>query len=286
MSTSLSVAALWRYPVKSMRGEEVAEAQAGPRGLAGDRAYAVVDAATGHVASAKHPRRWAALLASRAEYEAEPGVDGPAPPVRITLPDGRRVSGEDPGVHAVLSELLGRPVRLASPAPQGALREADRSPPEAAGSGAMVREEPLALAAPAGTFFDVAPLHLLPASTLRSLRELRPGSDFDPRRFRPNLVLAGDAPEAGSPEGDWPGRALLLGGVRLRVIDPSPRCVVTTLAQGGLPRDPDVLRTLAGATSAASLTLAPGVVFPAVAGVYATVEAGGTLRLGMPARLL
>ena len=55
------VTELWRYPVKSMRGERVEASEVGPTGLRGDRAYAVVDAETGKVGSAKHPRLWADL---------------------------------------------------------------------------------------------------------------------------------------------------------------------------------------------------------------------------------
>ena len=67
---------------------------------------------------------------------------------------------------------------------------------------------------------------------------------------------------------------------QLHVIDPCPRCVVTTLAQGQLLRDPGILRTLGQHNQAASVTLAPGVVFSAVAGVYASVRREGVLRRG------
>ena len=70
------------------------------------------------------------------------------------------------------------------------------------------------------------------------------------------------------------------GGVELHVLDPCPRCVVTTLAQGDLPHDPGVLRTIAQHNAVASVTLAPGVVLPAVAGVYASVLQTGTLHRG------
>lgn len=64
-STIGSVAALWRYPVKSMQGEELDAAEISARGVLGDRAYAIVDRATGFVASAKHPRKWSTLFAYR-----------------------------------------------------------------------------------------------------------------------------------------------------------------------------------------------------------------------------
>ncbi len=67
-----SVAALWRYPVKSMQGEQIDAAAITARGIVGDRAYAIVDLETGFVASAKHPRKWSALFACRAAFVEEP----------------------------------------------------------------------------------------------------------------------------------------------------------------------------------------------------------------------
>jgi len=83
-----AVTSLWRYPVKSMQGEELNAADVTPRGLLGDRAFALVDEETGKVASAKNPRRWPTLFDFRAAYIEPPGEDRPLPPVRITLADG------------------------------------------------------------------------------------------------------------------------------------------------------------------------------------------------------
>src|SRR5688500_173090 len=95
-----TVAALWRYPVKSMGGEALRAAPLDERGLLGDRAYAVLDVATGHVASAKHPRKWAALLACRAAFAAEPQPGAPLPPVLIALPDGAVLSSAQPDIDS------------------------------------------------------------------------------------------------------------------------------------------------------------------------------------------
>jgi len=101
------------------------------------------------------------------------------------------------------------------------------------------------------------------------------------RRFRPNIVVAplGNAP--GFVENDWLGHTIQIGSnALLNLIDPSPRCVVTTLAHGGLPPDPGILRTVAQHNAVASVTAAPGVVFPAVAGVYAHVRQTGMICRG------
>lgn len=272
-----TVAELWRYPVKSMGGEPLREAALGARGLAGDRGYAVVDMATGHVASAKHPGKWAALFACRAAYAAPPAPGAPLPPVLISLPDGAQLSSADPECDQVLSHALGRPVALRTEAPPEAMREADRAPIDAGAP--EIQSEPLAFAAP-GTFFDYAPVHLLSTATLERLRALYPGGEWRARRFRPNIVLAPAAGQ-GFVELGWLGQVLAgADGLRLHLIDPAPRCVVTTLAQGGLPHDRGILRTLAAHTRAASVTLAPGVELTAVLGVYAQVRQAGALRLG------
>src|SRR5687768_14567917 len=104
------IASIWRYPVKSMLGEPMDGCELGPAGIVGDRAYALIDVADGKVASAKNPRKWGALLTCRATY-LDSGV------AEITLPDGTCVRTDDPEVDAVLSELVGRPVRLSSTAP-------------------------------------------------------------------------------------------------------------------------------------------------------------------------
>ena len=62
------VVSIWRYPVKSMLGEELNSSYVTDRGLAGDRAYAVVDQKTGKVASAKNPRKWGKLFDFRSAF--------------------------------------------------------------------------------------------------------------------------------------------------------------------------------------------------------------------------
>ena len=128
---------------------------------------------------------------------------------------------------------------------------------------------------PVGSFFDVFPLSVLTTSTLAQLAGVRSESHFDQRRFRMNVVVKTARP--GFVENAWVGHELGFdGGVRLNVALLDPRCVMTTLAQDGLPQDTDVLRTLVGhnRVQVGNLGQLP------CAGVYAVVAVAGTVQLG------
>src|SRR5207244_11583631 len=111
--------ALWRFAVKSMLGEEREAAGLGGCGIAGDRAYAIVDRATGKVASAKHPKQWPNLLECRAAFLEEPRAGEAPPPARIELADGSSVLSDAPDVDAVLSRFFGREAELSRAAQRG-----------------------------------------------------------------------------------------------------------------------------------------------------------------------
>ena len=200
------VGRLWRYPVKSMRGEECREVGLGARGVEGDRLFAVQDAA-GKLGSGKDTRRFRdvdGLL----EFRARHAGDAPG----IVFPDGREIRGDDPQVHRALSEALGVPVTLA--------RETQTP------------------------YFDDGAVHLVSTAALAWLRSKLPGSRIDERRFRPNIVV--EAPGTGQVEQSWIGKTLRIGTqVRLRVTAPTERCRMTTLAQDDLPAEPKVLRCIA-----------------------------------------
>src|SRR6266511_2553555 len=108
-----SVVALWRYPVKSMMGEELNAAEVTERGLVGDRQFAVVDASTGKVAGAKNPRKWGNFFDFRAAYVEPPRSGSKLPAVRLTLPDGTVVTSEQDDFTQILSRALGREVAFA-----------------------------------------------------------------------------------------------------------------------------------------------------------------------------
>ena len=281
---------LWRYPVKSMRGERVDEAvvHAGI-GIAGDRGWAVRDEATLEIRSAK---RLAALLHCAARYVTEPvGADTPA--VAITLPDGDQVRSDDPAVHDVVSAALGRRVtlwpRVGADHPEHFLRRdqidaeemrrqyglSDDEPLPAPPSAAPPRRSDLRrYVSPLGTYFDADELHVLSTATLAELRRRHPDAGVDVRRYRPNIVVdTGPAPLGELTEFAWVGRRLRMGELVLDVPRRTQRCVMITHAQGELGSDRSVLRTLVRETGH-TLGVAGDVVTP------------GTVRVGDPVELL
>ncbi|MFQ5552266.1 MAG: MOSC domain-containing protein [Thermoplasmata archaeon] len=263
-----SVVSLWRYPIKSMMGEEMNAADVTERGLLGDRAYALLDPSTGKVVSAKNPQKWGTLFDFRSSFVRVPRMGEPLPAVRITLPDGTMTHSSDGNVRSVLSESLGRSVELVSAAPDEPSLEEYWPDIE----GLALREKVTDEAMPANTFFDLGVLHILTTATLDRLRELYPEGRFEVRRYRPNIVVGTPSDETGFVENDWVGRTFSIGDeVRLKVTEPCPRCVMTTLPQGDLPRDPGILRTAAKHNKVH-------------VGVYASVSREGVVRRGDPVR--
>jgi len=283
-----SVAGLWRFPVKSMTGERIEEAELTERGLLGDRAYALIDAETGKVVSAKSVRLFPGVLSCLAAFVEPPRWGGELPPVRITLPDRQSVTSDSGDVDRVLSAYFRREVTLARSAPDDFTIDQyhpDVEDLDPAGhrdtvveqklGSAFFAEAGLASPVPVGSFFDLFPVSVLTTSTLEHLSELRPQSRFDQRRFRMNVIVR--TKEAGFVENDWIGHKLAIGdAVQLSVALPDPRCVMTTLAQDDLPNDTDVLRTLIRHNK---VQVGEAGQFPC-AGVYAVVEAPGTMRIG------
>lgn len=254
---------LHRYPVKSMMGEELNSARVTPRGLFGDRAYALCDAETRKVVSAKNPRKWPGLFSYRACFVEPPLNEGIFPPVRVTLPDGKETVSSNPDFATTVSAALHRQVTLLAAAPPDVQLEEYWPDMEGLTHRDSVTDE----AMPPGTFFDLAVLHILTTSTLDKLRELYPAGRFEPRRFRPNLIIDTSS-QKGFVENEWVGKTLAIGSeVKIQVTGPCPRCVMTTLAQGDLPKDPGVLKTAAQYNEVR-------------VGIYASVIQTGTIRIG------
>jgi uncharacterized protein YcbX len=270
-----TVTALYRYPVKSMLGEAVIAVAVTEGGLSGDRVYAVLDE-TGAVGSAKHPRKWGALLRCRSRLD-ESGV------VRVVLPDGTAVSVEDPDLDLRLSELLGRQVFVSAAVPEhGRLERAvpayEGGVPEVVRESAAVDDtgESITTGSVApGTFFDFGQVHLVTTAALARMRTVYPAGDFDARRFRPNLVVDTHG-GPGFPEDAWPGSRLRVGEALFRVVVPTPRCVIPTLGHDELPPDPGIMRAVARDHRIPVFDLGR----LSCLGVYLDVLEAGTVRVG------
>ncbi|OZM81034.1 MOSC N-terminal beta barrel domain-containing protein [Pseudonocardia sp. MH-G8] len=260
----MQITTVWRYPVKSMLGERLDDVRLTEAGLAHDRALALVDRTTGLVATAKHPRLWRTLLAHSA------AVDGER--VLITSPAGWTREATAPGVDELLSDGLGRAVRVASERPDGATVE--RPAPEDVldqGVDAVVAAATLQIGqgTPGTTFVDYAPVHLITSATLAAI-------GAEQVRYRPNLVVETPPGTPGFVENSWVGREFVVGEAVLRIALPTPRCAVPTLEHGPLPRAPHAVRTL----MADNRVDVPGFGVLPCAGCYAEVVRPGVVRVG------
>lgn len=277
-----TVSALFRYPVKSMGGEALSDLEIGPRGVPGDRAWAVRDEKRGGIRGGK---RFPELMQCSARYTDTPPLEGSIP-AEITLPDGSRISISDAAAPARLSSLVGSPLTVWPLLPADQLDHYRRGAPELEDAEAEFRrvfgrtaDEPLPdvsrfpeflmeFESPPGTYFDAFPILIMTTESLAALAAAAPRRNFDVARFRPNLLVetGSDAPY---PERDWVGRTLRIGSTELEIELDCPRCVMTTHGFGDLPKDPGIMRTLVKENGGEL-------------GVYASVKTPGTVRVGDP----
>jgi len=265
-----AVARLWRFPVKSMLGERLEQADVTARGLLGDRAYGLVDTESGKVVTAKNVKQFGRLFGCRAAFVEPPRLKAELPPVRIVFPDGNSATSDSVDCDRVLSSFFKHEVRLVQVGPEEHYANKAR----------RFEEIGIASPLPARSLFDAFPLSILTTSTIGQANSLRPQSRFDERRFRMNVTVA--TAEPGFIENAWIGRSLQVGdGVRLEVSLPDSRCVMTTLPLEELPGDPAIMTTLAEHNS----LRVGGLGEMPCAGVYAMVSSPGTVRVGDPVLL-
>lgn len=275
MASLGEVAELRRFPVKSMLGELCGSLAIDATGVAGDRRCALVDTASGKLASAKRPTPWRALLTMSARL-----IDDR---VEITLADGSCITSDAADADAQLSAAIGRPVTLINARERAfAIDRAD--PDELAERGEACDGDyaqiTIGQALPGGGFADFAPIHLLSTASLARVAEV--AGPAEAARFRANILV--ETPNASAfTENDWVGRRIAIGGALvLRVIEPTPRCAIPTLAHGALLPNPR-LTQLIGTVNKAMMTGMPPL---ACLGAYAQIEHAGTIAVGDSARLL
>lgn len=219
-STESVIAQIWRYPVKSLRGELLSATAVDERGLRGDRLWAVRDSANGKLGSGKNSQRFRRfpgpnLLSLSSRYRVEPA----ASPETVQAPlvvdaDGREYPVSDGSADRFFQEQTG--IATISVA-----REAEVN------------------------HFDEVPVSLIGTATLRWVEEQLPGVATDARRFRPNLVVRTSEPFE---EEAWIGRTVRIGSgadaVELSFTHVLERCVMTTMEQADLPPALGMLKML------------------------------------------
>ena len=272
MSTA-SVATIYRYPVKSMMGETLSEADIGEAGIPGDRGWAVRDEKRGGIRGGKKIPQLMTLAAK----------SGTAAPL-ITAADGDSASASSERINDWLSGKLNHPVTLWPLLPADQLDHYRRGAPDTEDFEQELRavfgrlpdeplpdlagfEELLEFESPPGTYFDAFPISIMSQQSLNTMNQLGGESQFDVRRFRPNLLV--DIPDTDHhfPEQAWVGKTLSVGSVKLKIDMTCPRCAMTTHGFCDLPQDTQIMRNLV-ANSEGNL------------GIYASVVQAGKVTAG------
>ena len=272
MSTA-SVATIYRYPVKSMMGETLSEADIGEAGIPGDRSWAVRDEKRGGIRGGKKIPQLMTLAAQ----------SGTAAPL-ITAADGDSASASSERINDWLSGKLNHPVTLWPLLPADQLDHYRRGAPDTEDFEQELRavfgrlpdeplpdlagfEELLEFESPPGTYFDAFPISIISQQSLDTMDQLEGESRFDVRRFRPNLLVDVPGSDHPFPEQAWVGKTLAIGSVTLKIDTTCPRCAMTTHGFDDLPQDPQIMRKMV-ANSEGNL------------GIYASVVKVGKVATG------
>ncbi len=201
-----------------LQGERLRTAEIREAGVVGDHRYVFrnteLDRVIDPVTYAHH---WGETLAfsSMLDLRARFATRGKSPGLNIVTPDGRSLSSGDPNFQTQIKEVLGLPVEL-------------HEFPQVAES----------------RLRSGRALHLITTSSLSKMKELYPEGDFDPRRFRPNMI-ASTRSENGFAEEGWVGKPIRIGPqVIVKVEKPNKRCKVTTMKQNDLRQDEKILETI------------------------------------------
>ena len=271
--TARSVKALFRYPIKSMIGEQLDQTEITESGIPGDRAWAVRDEKRGGIRGGKKIPQLMTLAATSTEAGA-----------MIAAPDGETMPANALEIHEWLSVKLDHPVSLWPLLPADQLDHYRRGAPDTEDFEEELRTvfgrlpgepipdltafaELLEFESPPGTYFDAFPLMLLTQQSLDTMNQLAPESQFDVRRFRPNVLIDCQDSADAFAEQAWIGKTLTIGGVTLNIESTCPRCAMTTHGFSDLPRDTQIMRQMV-AHSDGNL------------GVYATIVQSGIVAAG------
>lgn len=211
-----NVISLWRYPASSFGGEQRNALEIDTDGVAGDRLFGLVEAATGEPARPDREAKWHKLPLAHSRLT-------PSGELEIALPGSDWMPAPSAECDSALSDFLGFPV---------ALRPFSHGAPT--GYSGVVTEPR----------YRKAPVHLLTTASLARLKALHPAGNPHPRRFRPSVLVDMAPVEGHFPETEWIGRRIAIGEVELTISEPCRRCAFTIIAQDGFDHDAEILRTL------------------------------------------
>ena len=256
-----TVKELWRYPVKSMEGQLLEEANVEKLGLVGDRYWAIRDEIKNETSSV---RKLPKLLQCTAEYQSEPcagQVGSLIPHVKITCHNGISFTTNDDNADEILSEFLNkhtsiRPLqprsnwrfyRLKTMDGEEALKKQfstkEALPSMASVSWLKILELSI-FSTPLGRYYDAYPLHIVSSNSIEKLKSLEPEGDFQSKRFRPNIYIECSDKNANLDEFDWVGGKLHIGNAVIKCESRTVRCLMPAQPQPNIKKDSKVLRTL------------------------------------------
>jgi uncharacterized protein YcbX len=239
------IGSIWHYPVMGLQGEQLNSVAVLELGVKGDRRYALYDKrAQGVIDVTRWSYDWGETTAVSNMLELQAHILSDFSSVLLTLLDGTKIASNDPRLCSVLSDFLGREVTLI---------ELPSIMDDKAKRGRAI--------------------HLITTSSLSELRRSCPLGNFDPRRFRPNIVIETIDDIVGFAEESWVGKTIQIGEeVMLRIEKPTDRCVMTTMKQGEISYDSRILETLAQNHG--------------ILGVLCRVTSPGVIQVADTARLL
>ncbi len=273
-----TIESIFRYPIKSLGGEKLLDATIDENGVEGDRIFALKDCESGFIVSCKHPIKWEKII----ELSA-------------TLNQGNSIAVQDIGKEVIIGkeeieskirELTSRKVELIAVKDnlERQYREADRSNVDEVGT--IIKQEPLSVVGNETHFFDFAPLHLITSSSLDYINTFYSKGDFNVQRFRPNLFIK-TMNSNKFEENEWIGKEIKIGNdLEIKIIEPTPRCVTTTLKQGELKKDRKILRAIAQNSSAKRYRFFPGEILKGTLGVYSIILKKGSVKIGDKVQLI
>ena len=274
-----SVKEIWRYPVKSMQGEQVTQCDVSKQGVVGDRSWAIKDNNADEI---RGVRKIPKLLHCQASYVDEP-VRGSVPAVSITTPDGEMLRAGEVECEEQLSTYLKRPVsvwplqsswnlkhyRLKALATSKDLRNqfGTETTPDISSISLKLMLELAVFATPLGRYYDCYPLHILTTSSLNAMTEYEANGDFDTRRFRPSFLIETEGDQSGLAEFGWVGGILIIGETLIKIETRTVRCSMPAQPQSDLGKSAPVVKALVNHTDRHL-------------GVYATVLKEGVVKQG------